>query len=321
MKVTNLKKLTICVLGFGIQGKAQALNLRDSGHNIIIGNISDKYAKDAKKNGFKVFTISKAVKLSKIIFVLLPDGIQDKILKKEIFPNCNPSSTIVFAHGYWLRFEAKDFSLKYNFLMIAPRYPGRQIRDAYLKSSGVPAFIDIVKDYNGDAKKICNLLCKSLGFKKGGIINIPYSKEAEIDLFIEQFMAPLFFSAVEHSYIYLVKNGYPREAVCMELYFSGELGAVRTMMGKYGLYKTMQTNASPTAQYGISSSIKKVWSKELDINLKKQLNRIRCGKFSKELSKTMLSRKTIDQFLKSKVSKSIRDTENILKKKLNKPKG
>ena len=134
-------------------------------------------------------------------------------------------------------------------------------------------------------------------------------------------MAPLFFSAVEHSYIYLVKNGYPREAVCMELYFSGELGAVRTMMGKYGLYKTMQTNASPTAQYGISSSIKKVWSKELDINLKKQLNRIRCGKFSKELSKTMLSRKTIDQFLKSKVSKSIRDTENILKKKLNKPKG
>ena len=76
-------------------------------------------------------------------------------------------------------------------------------------------------------------------------------------------MAPLFFAAVENSFNHLIKNGYPKEAVCMELYFSGELGAVRTMMGKFGLYRSMK-NASPTCQYGIASSIKKVWSKQLN---------------------------------------------------------
>ena len=320
MKVSKFIKETICVLGFGIQGKAQAMNLRDSGHNIVIGNINDKYARDAKKCGFKVLSISKAVKYSKIIFVLLPDGIQNDIIKNQIFPNSNPRSTLIFAHGYWLRFEAKNIPKHFSILMIAPRFPGRQIREKYIESSGVPAFVDIIQDPYGKAKKLCKTLCKSLGFSKGGIIYISYKKEAEIDLYIEQFMAPLFFAAVENSFNHLIKNGYPKEAVCMELYFSGELGAVRTMMGKFGLYKTMQKNASPTCQYGIASSINKVWSKQLDATIRKQLNRIKSGKFKQELSNTKLATKTVKKYLNSKISKKIRAAEMNLKKKLNKPK-
>ena len=86
----------------------------------------------------------------------------------------------------------------------APRFPGRQIRDKYIESSGVPAFVDIIQDPNGKTKKLCKTLCKSLGFSKGGIIYISYKMEAEIDLYIEQFMAPLFFAAVENSFSYLV---------------------------------------------------------------------------------------------------------------------
>ncbi len=319
MKLNKFNKETICVLGFGIQGKAQALNLRDSGHNVIIGNINDKYAKDAIKCGFQVLSISKAVKYSKIIFVLLPDAVQNDIIKKKIFPNSNPGSTIIFAHGYWLRFESKNIPKHFSILMIAPRFPGRQIRDKYLESSGVPAFVDIVQDSDGKAKKICKKLCKSLGFNKGGIIYISYKKEAEIDLYIEQFMAPLFFAAVENSFNHLIKNGYPKEAVCMELYFSGELGAVRTMMGKFGLYRSMKKNASPTCQYGIASSIKKVWSKQLNEKIKRQLKRITSGKFKEELSNNKLTTDTVKKYLNSKISRKISATEMKLRKKLNKP--
>ena len=318
MKKINKKLDPICILGFGIQGKAQALNLRDSGHKVIIGNINDKYAKDARKCGFKVFSINDAVINSKIIFILLPDGIQNKIILKKVFPNCSRGTTIIFAHGFWLRFESKKIPDYLNILMIAPRFPGKQIRDEYLNSSGIPAFVDIVQDYSGNTSKLCKKICKSLGFNKGGIFYIDYKQEAEIDLFIEQFMAPLFFASVEQSYNYLIKNGYSKEAVCMELYFSGELGAVRTMMGQHGLYKSMQKNASPTCQYGIASSRNRVWNSNFNKIIKNQHLRIKSGKFQKELSDTKLVNKTVEKFLSSKISNQIKNTEKSLKIKLNK---
>ena len=165
-KNIKLKFKTISILGFGIQGKAQALNLRDSGHEVIIGNINDGYRKEAIKLGFKVCSLKEAVKKSKIIFLLLPDGVHNKVLEEIIFPNCSEFSTIIFAHGYWLRFEKKNTPKNINLLMIAPRFPGRQIREYFLKGGGVPAFIDIAKDYDGDGKKIIKELCRSLGFEK-----------------------------------------------------------------------------------------------------------------------------------------------------------
>lgn len=319
MNYHNLKKERVCVLGFGIQGKAQALNLRDSGHDVVIGNINDRYKKGANKLGFKVLSISKAVKISKIILILIPDGVQDQIIKEQIFPNCIKGATLIFAHGYWLRFESKNIPENLNILMIAPRYPGKQIRDEFLNSSGVPAFVDIIQDYTKDASKILKMLTLSLGFKKGGLISISFKEEAEIDLYIEQFMAPLFFASVEQSFAYLIKKGYSKEAVCMELYFSGELGAVRTMMGKHGLYKTLKSNASPTCQFGISSSRDRVWTHNLDKKMRSQLKRIKSGKFSKELSNLKNSEETIKKFLNSKISNSIIKTEKQLLKKLYKP--
>ena len=297
--------------------KSTSSEFKNSGHNVIIGNINDKYAKDAIKCGFQVLSISKAVKYSKIIFVLLPDAVQNDIIKKKIFPNSNPGSTIIFAHGYWLRFESKNIPKHFSILMIAPRFPGRQIRDKYLNLLVYQHLLILFLD--GKAKKICKKLCKSLGFNKGGIIYISYKKEAEIDLYIEQFMAPLFFAAVENSFNYLIKNGYPKEAVCMELYFSGELGAVRTMMGKFGLYRSMKKNASPTCQYGIASSIKKVWSKQLNEKIKRQLKRITSGKFKEELSNNKLTTNTVKKYLNSTISRKISATEMKLRKKLNKP--
>ena len=109
-----------------------------------------------------------------------------------------------------------------------------------------------------------------LGFSKGGMINLSAKQETELDLFIEQFMAPTFFASAETSFNLLVENGFPKEAVALELYYSGELGAVRTMMGRDGLYEGFKNNASPTCQYGVSSSRNILWSEDMLLKAKKQ---------------------------------------------------
>ncbi len=133
---------------------------------------------------------------------------------------------------------------------------------------------------------------------------------------IEQFMAPIFFSSVQTAFKELVSRGYPAEVVCLELYYSGELGAVRTMMGRDGLYSAFENNASPTCQYGVASSLSKVWSKDMQRVAKKQLDRIESGQFSNELINKD-TKKIINSFLNSKIAKKIKITEKKVRKKIN----
>lgn len=312
--------MKITVIGYGIQGRAQALNLRDSGHNVIIGNIDDAYKEEALTDKFDVFSVENAVESADVVFVLIPDGVQDTVLKESIWPNIADNACVVFAHGYWLAFECNSLPDGLDVLMIAPRYPGEQIRKAFKNDSGVPAFVDVAQNKTGNAEQILDELTLGLGFSKGGAIPLGFKQEAEIDLMIEQFMAPLFFASVESVYKALVEKGYPEEAVCMELYFSGELGAVRTMMGRDGLYTAFQNNASPTCQYGVASSRHRVWSKELDAVLQKQLERIVSGEFSKELSSKQDScQDVVSSFVNSDIASRIKQTEESLKKQIVKP--
>jgi ketol-acid reductoisomerase len=309
--------MNIAILGYGIQGRAQALNLRDSGFNIVIGNIDDNYKSIALKDGMHVRTIADAVKTSDVILVLLPDSIQDHLLRTIILPNTKKNSCLVFAHGYWLTYESKTFPVDLDLIMIAPRFPGEQIRERFLKGSGVPAYIDIASDITGNANLIIQTLSKGLGFDKGGVIKLPYKMEAELDLMIEQSMAPIFFASVQSVFNELISRGYPEEAVCLELYFSGELGAVRSMMGRDGLYSAFQNNASPTCQYGIASSISRVWSKEMDKIITAQLDRIVSGKFANEMRELDTIKLTKD-FLQSPIALKIKNAENSVRRKIKK---
>ena len=306
--------MKITVIGYGIQGRAQALNLRDSGHEVVIANRKDKYLNQAVEDGFDVISIEESIIDSEVIFLLIPDAVQNEILTDFIFPNISEGSSIVFAHGYWLNYESDNMPKNINVFMIAPRFPGEQIRQTYLMDGGVPAYVDIVQDYSGNGNSILKNLTDSLGFSKGGVINLSFKQEAEIDLFIEQFMAPTFFASAETAYELLIKKGYPKEAVCLELYFSGELGAVRSMMGRDGLYEGFQKNASPTCQYGVSSSRASLWGEDMKQKAEMQLERITSGKFSEELSDHENASKLVDEFVESKIAKDIKNTE----KKVNK---
>jgi len=310
--------MRITVIGYGIQGRAQALNLRDSGHEVVIANRKDHYHENAVKDGFEVVSIEKSIIDSEIVFLLIPDAVQDQILQEIVFPNVREGTTLVFAHGYWLTYEAKNIPNNINILMIAPRFPGEQIRKTYLMDGGVTAYVDIFQDFSNNSAKTLELLTDALGFSKGGVIKLSYKQETEIDLFIEQFMAPTFFASVQAAYELLVEKGYPKEAVCMELYFSGELGAVRTMMGRQGLYKGFQNNASPTCQYGVSSSMKILWGQDMKKKALSQLERITSGDFSKELSSHDHTAKVLNEFVNSDVAKDIKETEISVNKKIKK---
>jgi ketol-acid reductoisomerase len=306
--------MKITVVGYGIQGRAQALNLRDSGHEVTIANRKDSYHETASSDGFNVIPIKDSIKDAEIIFLLIPDAVQDEILENIVFPNIAEGATIIFAHGYWLAYEAKNIPENINILMIAPRFPGEQIRQTFISGGGVPAYVDVAQNFTNTADEILKKLTESLGFAKGGLIKLSFKQEAEIDLFIEQFMAPTFFASAEIAYELLVKKGYPKEAACLELYFSGELGAVRTMMSRDGLYKGFQNNASPTCQYGVSSSRKLLWGDDMKEKAEKQLERITSGRFSEELSDHENTSQVLNDFVESDIALDIKDTEERVNK-------
>lgn len=310
--------MKITVIGYGIQGRAQALNLRDSGHDVTVANRKDRYHAAAIDDGFSVLDIKSSLIGAEVVFLLIPDAVQDKLLQEVVFPNLEKNATLVFAHGYWLTYEASNIPNSIDILMIAPRFPGEQIRETFKMGGGVPAYIDITKDSTGKAQETMATLVDSLGFSKGGTIKLSCKQEAEMDLFIEQFMAPTFFASAETAFQVLIDNGYPSDAACLELYYSGELGAVRTMMGRNGLYKGFQDNASPTCQYGVSSSRKILWGNDMKEKAISQLERIRSGKFAKELSDHKAAAKTLNDFLESPIAKTIKETEKSVDKKIKK---
>lgn len=301
--------MKITIIGYGIQGRAQALNLRDSGHDVIIANRDDSYHKNAIKDGFDVVSINQSISSSEIIFLLIPDAVQEEIIQDIIFPNIKDGTLLVFAHGYWLTYEAKNIPQNIDIAMIAPRFPGEPIRKTFKEGGGVPAYYDIFQDFSGQAYDKVFKLGDGLGFSKGGMINLSAKQETELDLFIEQFMAPTFFASAETSFNLLVENGFPKEAVALELYYSGELGAVRTMMGRDGLYEGFKNNASPTCQYGVSSSRNILWSEDMLLKAKKQLERIRSGAFNKELQDQRNSERVVNNFLNSEVAEEIKKAE------------
>ena len=321
-KDCNLKTIQndkIVVVGYGIQGRAQALNLRDSGLDVLISNLDDKYKEIAIADKFDVIDFDEACKIADILLLLIPDSAHLEFINKNYITNYKKGSLISFAHGYSLRFENLDLPNDVDVAMIAPRYPGQQIRDTFLNNSGVPAFIDVVNDFSNTCLEKVLGICKAIGFSEAGVLSVGYKEEAEVDLYIEQFMAPLFYSAVENSIKMLNERGYSNLVTCLELYFSGELGAVRTMMAKKGMYTTFKSNASPTCQFGVANSIERVFVPELKAEMKNTIDMITNGTFSKKLKTEEESGyTTVKNFFKERdnnlVSKAEKKIQKIIKR-------
>ncbi len=240
---------TLAVVGYGNQGRSQALNLRDSGLAVIVGNVSDASAERAREDGFEVFEISEACRRADVVLLLIPDEVMPDVYGKEIAQNLRPGVLVDFASGYNVAFGLITVAEGLDVGMVAPRMIGPGVRDTYVRGQGFPSFVGVHQDATGRAKQRILALAKGLGSTRAGCIELSLHDEASLDLFTEQGFGPAFGRVLMTAVDVLVEAGYPPEAVLLELYMSGELAYTFEKIREVGLTQQMDYH-SRTSQYG-----------------------------------------------------------------------
>ena len=269
----------IAVIGYGNQGRAQALNLRDSGLEVIIGNRPDEYADQAADDGFTVHPIARAVAEGDLVFLLIPDEVLPELwdgLDVDL-----SGKVLVFASGYNVAFDLIELPPACDVVLVAPRMIGAGVRDLYAAGRGFPAFIGVARDHSGQAHAIALALAKGIGATHMGVVEVTFAQEAELDLFTEQCFGPAFGQVLTTSVDLLIEEGYPPEAVLLELYMSGEFAYTLSKIAEMGMIEQSQLH-SRTSQYGSMSRGMRFILPELRTKMWDGLDEIRSGAFARE---------------------------------------
>jgi ketol-acid reductoisomerase len=274
---------TIGMVGYGNQGRAQALNLRDSGVKVIVGNRDDEYATSARADGFTPVSISEAVQSGDIVMSLIPDEVQPSVYESMIAPHLREGQTLSFASGYNVHFNLIQPPRNLDVIMVAPRTIGREVRHAFERGGGVNADVDVRQDFTGSAWTTTLALAKGIGCTRAGAFHTSFGVEAELDLFSEQALWPALLECLLTAYDVLLEKGYPPEAVALELYASGEAADIFRAMAEKGLFEQMKFH-SPTAQYGALSRRHGATGDHelLTARMRQALEYIRNGQFAQE---------------------------------------
>jgi ketol-acid reductoisomerase len=307
--------LTIAIIGYGNQGRAHALNLRDSGLNVIVGNRNDKFKEIAVNDDFSTFSISEAVRNSEIILILIPDEVIKSVFEIDIKPNLRVNSAIVFASGYNIGFNLLVPPTNTDVLLLAPRMIGVGVRENFLNNKGFFSFISVNQDFSGKALKLLLALAKGIGTLKKGAIYLSFKQEAELDLFDEQAFGPAFGRVLLSAIYTLIDAGYPPEAVLVEMYMSNEMSYTYKKMAEVGLIKQVDFH-SQTSQYGAMSRGIKFRNLQIKSIMEEILKMIQNGDFTREWEKriTKLKFKIIKYFAtKQKINK----LEKLVRQNLN----
>ncbi len=276
----------VAIIGYGNQGRAQALNLRDSGMEVVVGNIHDSYLDIAVSDGFEVLEIQDAVKRARFVMVLIPDEVQPSVFETSILPVMTSEKVLCFASGYNITFEQISLPEDFDTILVAPRMIGAGVRDAYEKNRGFYVFIGVHNDRSGMAKQYALALSKGIGATKSGgaVLEVTFRQEAELDLFNEQCFGPAFGQVLTTAVDVAVEAGYPPEAVLIEIYMSGELAYTMEKLAKLGTLKQLELH-SPTSQYGSMSRGIRYANPELREQMQKSLGEIQDGSFAEEFAK------------------------------------
>ena len=275
-----LKNKTLAVLGFGSQGHAHALNLKESGLKVIIGLYEgSKSIEVAREKGFEVVTTGEAVKRADVIFVALPDTKQAKSYEKEIAPNLSKGKTLLFSHGFSIHFKTIVPPKNVDVILVAPKGPGHIVRRQYVEGKGVPALIAIYHNASGKAKKVALAWAKGIGGTRAGVIETTFKEETETDLFGEQTVLCGGASAlIQAGYETLVEAGYQPEMAYFECLH--ELKLIVDLMNEAGI-SGMRFSISETAKWGDVSVGPKIIDASVKKRMKTALKEIQNGKFAK----------------------------------------
>ena len=294
-----IKDQTIAVIGYGIQGDAQANNMKDSGLNIVIGLKEGGTSwQKAKDDGHEVLSVADACKKADIIHILIPDMIQAKVYKEEIAPNLSEGNALSFSHAaaiYWKWIDAPD---NVDVIMVAPKGPGSKVRETYLENFGTPSIVAVEQDKTGKAWDRTLGIGKAIGSAKAGLIKTTFKEEVETDWFGEQAdLCGGSASMVVNAFETLVEAGYQPEIAYFEVLH--ELKLIVDMIQKYGI-NGMWRRVSETARYGGLTRGPMVMTSETKEKMKKVLQMIQDGTFNDEWIKNYQNegKEAFDKYMK-----------------------
>jgi ketol-acid reductoisomerase len=272
---------TIGIIGFGSQGHAHALNLRDSGMNVMVGLYpGSKSWQQAQMAGLRVGTVDEVARSADIIMMLAPDQIQKKIYDESIAPSLRAGKMLMFAHGFNIHYNQIVPPSDVDVTMIAPKAPGHKVRENFVAGIGVPAIVAVHQNASENAKEIALAYGRGIGSAKAGIIETTFEEETETDLFGEQaVLCGGVTSLVKTAFETLVQAGYQPEIAYFECFH--ELKLLVDMMHEGGM-AYMRYSISDTAEYGDYTRGPKVIDDHVRQNMKQVLQNIRSGAFARE---------------------------------------
>lgn len=316
-----LKGKTVAIIGYGIQGRGQALCLRDSGVNVVVSEMQGTPNFElAKADGFNPVSAAEAAKQADIIQILTQDHVQAKVYQESIKENLKKGKALCFSHGFNIHFKQIKPSKTVDVFMVAPKGPGALVRRMYEEGKGVPCLVAVYQDATGQAKQLALAYAKGLGATRAGVIETTFKEETETDLFGEQaVLCGGVSELITAGFDTLVAAGYQPEIAYFEVLH--ELKLITDLIQEKGI-SGMRRSVSNTACYGDLSRGKRVITERTRKEMAKILKEIQKGRFAKEwIKENETGRVNFNQLLKAgdehqieKVGKQLRDMMPWMKK-------
>ncbi|MDQ6595923.1 ketol-acid reductoisomerase [Bacillus salipaludis] len=268
----------IAVIGYGSQGHAHALNLKESGFDVVVGLRKGKSYDKAVEDGVEVTSVAEATAAADVVMVLLPDEMQPKVYEESIKDNLQPGNALVFAHGFNIHFSQIVPPADVDVFLVAPKGPGHLVRRTYTEGAGVPALYAVYQDYTGEARNLALAYAKGIGSARAGVLETTFQEETETDLFGEQAVLCGGTTAlIKAGFETLVEAGYQPEVAYFECLH--ELKLIVDLLYEGGL-ENMRYSISDTAQWGDFVSGPRVVNEDTKARMKDVLKDIQTGKFA-----------------------------------------
>jgi ketol-acid reductoisomerase len=271
----------VAMVGYGNLGRSFALNLRDSGIQLTIGNNPDRYATLAENDGFTVKSIADVAAAADTLLLIIPDEVMPQLYLEQIAPHLRTGDMLVFASAYNVAYGFIEPPSYVDAALIAPRSLGVAVRDGYLNGLGYPAYVAVGQDYTGKTWNRLLSIALAVGALRQGAVEVSFEQEVELDLFFQQALLPAMHHMLLTAVDVLVNEGYPPEVVLTELYLSGELATLLGRAGVVGWSKALKL-MSPTAQYGLFSRTLQFQEMKTKRQMESILDDIRRGDFAQE---------------------------------------
>jgi ketol-acid reductoisomerase len=271
----------VAILGYGSQGHAHALNLSDSGVDVVVGlRAGSRSAAAAEEAGLTVQPVAEAVRGAQLVAFLVPDGAQPELWEREVAPNLSPGAALLFAHGFNVHYGRIQPPEGHDVIMVAPKGPGHVVRRLYTEGYGTPAVVAVAQDASGKARDLALAYGAALGAARAGMVETSFAEETETDLFGEQsVLCGGVTQLIQHAFNTLVDAGYQPEVAYYECLH--ELKLITDLIWEGGIER-MHYSISDTAEYGSHVVGPKVVDEHVRENMRSVLAAIRDGSFARE---------------------------------------